>query len=275
MEFKQFAKSAIWGLISGLYVSIAYVFPLGEIERKPMDIIVYDMSGAKGDFFMSIGMFSLVEYSILMLPSTFFAILIGKQIYQYYCVGSIYFLSRCLSRKKLFFWGEISMASQQFLFQVFLAASVVTIGVLRQKVIVTSVGLLLMMLHIVLQFFWNCLISNIFSILSINKGGNVAFITVMVIYFLSLTSLNLLSIKDLIPQTITYIIIHLNPFAHNILNWQSIPFTTGLKGIRPLEMSIVESVIYYLLLCIVVMIIHYITVMRKDIIMLDMETEMI
>ena len=272
MVVKGYIYTLVFGLISGLIISYCFL-GMGKETIVPMEIMIFGLSGARGNLFVNLNVISLIQLSILMLPSMCFSLFEGKQVYRQFCIGSVYVMSRLGKRVKWYIREVIWLLTKISLFHISLSFSALFFATYKANIFFSNYCAKILIIHLLLQILWNYIICNLFSIIAISKEGNSAFLIVTGLNYLLLIILNIIpKVENIFFKGF---LIHFNPFTHIVLCWQNLNTSRLFMGEPPFKISLIESILYLFLGCFFVVAVHYFVITKKEILLLDLEKEMI
>ena len=241
MTCRNVIKSFGGGLLKGIYC----VFGFLEFEKNgiPLEQIVYQLSGQRGSLVMQCTIINLIRYFFLLIPDILFGIMLGKEIYQNFCIGSVYVFSRNANRKKWYRNQIGTIITEAFFFE--FATVIVVIGIAEVfcSVDVNRSNIHLLIIYFLMSVLCKVIIAGIFNTVALVRGSSDAFVAVSTMIALGISGLLLLkngSDNMCFPVRLA---IHFNPFAHLILGWKN-PVAERI----PIFLCDGESILYILFL---------------------------
>lgn len=272
---KKILLAVVYGIIVGLYIEFGFLDNVDTLSNYSLELLAFQMSGAQGTFMMKTIPNSLMRFNLMVLPNVLFSLYLGKNLYEYFTIGSVYVLSRIQNKRK-WFLKENSIVCLQHLFYISVQlATVLACTWFRWNVSCSYRGLKLLIIYWIFNLLWNYIVSVVFDIFALNKGGNYAFVFVLGISIISLFELNLVYSYFSRLGILSDLLININPYSHLVLCW-NIPDLDGLLfGEKPFNMNLAWSFAFFIMLAILLTLKQYVTFIKKQVISTDIEKEMI
>lgn len=259
-------KAVFLGLLSGVYLTAAFVNPYGqEISLKE---IILQLSGSRGSFVMGCSLPELTGYMLRMIPGYAVSMIWGIDLYRHFCTASIYVFSRCINRLKWYREILIYLFIKVCIYEITLAGTVVLLSCFCFRVKFWQEGLPTLACHLTLFLLWYFSWILLMNLLAFKFGSSMAAAVVMGIQAIGLAGLGVagfLESKHVSDQIIERLV-KLNPISYTILGWQF----KGMYSISPKH-----SLLFLMTCCISVMLAGGILMQKFEILTEDPETETI
>ena len=261
MRLKQNAWMFPAALFFGLWLSISYINPHdGSI---PLNILVCQLSGARGTFPLEINLSSLLGLTLRLIPSLIFQALAGISLYRHYCTASVYIFSRMPNRLRWYTKECGILALQTLLYQALVLATTVGVAGVRWTITDVSQGLSVLFLHLILWSLWTFAFTLGVNLLAIYVGSSAAFAALATVQVACIGAL--IALQPLIDQpTLVQPLMRTNPVSCLVLSWHSIPFLPSSYAL-----STEDSLTFLLLAAVVVATVGGLLVHRHDLLKTD------
>jgi hypothetical protein len=253
------AMGIAWGIIRGM------LYLLTPVELVATDII-FHLSFMRFD----INVFEIGRVFSEIFHYVIFYAIFGLFIYRKFAYSSIYYFSRCPTRKRWFFRQALALIILSFQFIITTLAMVVLITSIFKDVSINQMFLILSVHFVLLHGLWIFNFALLVNIFSIVYDSRVGFVIVAALQVLTFSGLLLWDGVLKMEQ----ISLYLNPFTHLIFNWKELNFANIYIPHQHLEYSIplVQSYILFALITFCVLFFGCVTISRKEIISYDTET---
>lgn len=209
-------------LLFGGFMSIYYVNPYGgEIALSEL---LFQLSGSRGEFALRFSANELLSFAMLMVPGWVLEAFLGIELYRHFCTASIYVFSRCEDRRRWYWKEMLLLGAEIFLFQILTIAAALTISCFRFDVKISQAGMILLVYHILVQFFWTYSAAIAVNLLALKAGSSVGF---AIVIFAQTFCVGLLGFGQVIERfyeeniTAMNLLVKLNPISHLVLGWHS------------------------------------------------------
>lgn len=269
--WKDIKTIVLISVCSAICTAVVFVNPYkGSID---INELILQLSGSSGEFCLGTSLPELVGFMLRMIPNYIVMMVLGNNVYRYFCTASIYIFSRCPNRHKWYLRTVFYLLVQILIYETISVAAVILVTALRYDILITSNGNFLLGYHILIFTMWNFAWTLLINICAIRKGSSAAFIMAMSIQiFLTvcLSTKNSLQINHA-PENIISKVISYNPVAHTVVGWhKNIPSSENLVGFQyPIDLS--SSIILMLFFCIIVILIGDILIQTHDLILENVE----
>lgn len=218
MWLKQNAWMFPAALLFGLWLSWSYINP--HEGTIPLNILVYQLSGARGTFPLGINLTELLEFTLRLLPFLVFQALAGIAFYRHYCTASVYIFSR-MPNRLLWYAKECSILTlQTLLYQTLVLAIAVGCAAVRCDITQVSQGIPVLVYHLFIWSFWTLAFTLGVNLLAIYVGSSTAFTALAGVQVACIGLLMALTRLEENP-TLALAVMRANPVTCLILNWQT------------------------------------------------------
>lgn len=264
---KNFKKIVLISVCCGIGISLAFVNPYKE--SIDLSELIFQISGSSGEFCLGTSLPELVSFMLRMIPNYIIMMILGNNVYQYFCTASIYIFSRCPNRHLWYRKIIINLFVQVIVYEIIFTASVVLVTAMRFNVENSAFGVFLLVYHILVYAMWNFAWALFVNVLAIKKASSTAFMVATGSQLFLTSCLNLANVMEmnhLDGQLIEKIII-LNPVAHTILGWHEYITYKGYHSI-----GLLSSVVLMLTFCLTMILAGDLIIRKQDLLMENTET---
>lgn len=260
-------KQNLWmfpaALLFGLWLSLSYINP--HDGTIPLNILVCQLSGARGTFPMEINLTALLGLTLRLTPFLVFQALAGISFYRHYCTASVYIFSR-MPNRLLWYAKECSILTlQTLLYQALALAIAIGCAAIRCDITQLSQGVPVLVYHLLIWSLWTLAFTLGVNLLAIYVGSSTAFAILAAIQVACISAL--MAVKHLSDQspTLAASLARSNPASCLILSWQTGRNFQVMGGSLLLEGSLTRV----LLAAVVVAVVGGILVQRHDLLISD------
>ena len=218
MKYRLGIVSVI-ALMGGIFLSVSYVNPYsGEISLSE---VILQLSGARGNLCLGFSLTELTGLALSMVPDFIFEMYMGLHIYQSFCVASVYLFSRCVNKRKWYFFETVRLLGSVLLFQFLMLGVVIVVTGIRYRLAIAPEDFRLLFYEAGIRGGWIYSMTMLINILSIFAGSHIAYSVVMGFQYGALSVLTLLGpIPGQKGITISDVnILWVNPMSHLVLCW--------------------------------------------------------
>lgn len=261
MRLKQNAWMLPAAVFFGLWLSWSYINPYeGSIH---LNVLVCQLSGARGTFPMGINLTELLELTLRLLPSLMFQALAGISLYRHTCTASVYVFSRMPNRLKWYAKECGILALQTLLYQALALATAVGVAAVRYTITDISQGLPVLLTHLTLWSLWTFTFTLGVNLLAIYVGSSAAFAALAGIQVACIGAL--IALDPLMDQpALAQKLLRANPVSCLVLNWHSSLFPWS-----NFTLSVGDSLAFLLQAAVVVAVVGGVLVRRHDLLKTD------
>lgn len=251
--------------LGGAFVTLGYVNPYGGVTS--LAEIVYQLSGARGVFYLGFSLSELVGFGIRMIPDFVVEMFLGFQIYQAFCVAGVYVFSRQANRGRWYLQETLRLFLMIMFYQVVFLGMVLAISALRFQITDWDAGWKVLLFQAGIRGLWVFAMILIINLLAIFLGSHIAYSSIMGAQYVLLSAFMFLR-----PMTEAGVIkvfdksvMWLNPLAHLVLCWHKEynGFPSEIKKWMK-EMALSHSFLRMVFGSLLVLFIGFIVVERKD-----------
>lgn len=272
MKLRRYGWYVAIGVACGGLLSLSRINPYtGQI---PLQDLVLQLSGSRGDFVMELYYGAMVDFGFLMLPFFLYQFYGGIQLYRQFCVASVYVFSRTTNRIKWYFTELWGLCKGLLVLQAFLQGTTILVAVLRWDVVWTGEGWILLGVHVLLFTLWTLTMALGVNLLALVWGSSTGFLVVFALQAGMLAALCTGTKLELADPALARLLF-LDPISRLILGWQS-GGVFGLEGALPAEyghvLSLSDSLLLVAVMMIAVVVVGLVVIQKKDILVSNLET---
>lgn len=263
----------LFGVISGSLVSLAFVRPY-EKEIALAELIL-QLSGARGTFAMGCSLPDLVRFMLCIVPNLLVVMMLGSQLYRYFCTASVYVFSRHPNRLQWYLKSLAPLFANICFFELAFVLAAVLTAMLRYHILFSKGGVLLSGFHALLYIAWIFGWVLTTNLLAIRHGSSRSFMTVMTAQAVCTAVLAFVRIfeKNGVSAEFIRLFIAINPVAHTVLSWhQGALFGEALAHSR-YGLSPLATIMLFIILDIVIVLTGAVVTVRYDLLSENRETE--
>lgn len=264
---RMWLKQNLWmfpaALLFGLWLSLSYINP--HEGTIPLNILVCQLSGARGTFPLEIHLNALLGLTLRLTPFLVFQALAGISFYRHYCTASVYIFSR-MPNRLLWYAKECSILTlQTLLYLALVLAIAVGCAAVRCDITQLSQGVPVLVYHLLIWSLWTLGFTLGVNLLAIYVGSSTAFAILAALQVACISAL--MAVEPLSDQspTLAASVARANPASCLILSWQTSRRFSVMGGSLLLE----DSLAWVLLAAIVVAVVGGILVQRHDLLISD------
>lgn len=267
--------AGLFGIGMGIVTAFVFVNPYeGWI---PLDKLVFQLSGSRGDFPLGCSMSELLEFMLRMIPHMLVMTIWGIWLYRHFCTASIYVFSRCPDRMKWYRRMTAALLLRVCIFEFAFAVGAVLLSLVRFQVVFDIHGASVLALHLIIYILWVFSWTLLINLISLKLGSSPAFMIVMGMQAVCITALGMIGFMERQGSGMERLnrLLTLIPSSHTVLGWQSGRFFAAeLTGGR-FTVSVVSSLMFLILFCIVVTAAGGWMTVRHELLVEDIETGVI
>lgn len=258
-------KSRLVLLVVLLGVLTAFM-QVNPIENDvSLEYVVLQLSGARGMLSLDYSMAELLDFYLLLLPNNILIILFGKEIYEHFCIASVYVFSRCENRLKWYYRLTFRTSLEVCVLELLNMATILAVSAMRYHVRWSRQGLYLFMAHFVLFSLWTIVGSLFVNIISLRVGSSFGFGIMMVIESCLIVLLIFLRYFKH-NEHVTNLLLYVNPMANIVLCWHKMKYPIDdFHGTR-FQMDIPRSVLIFSCLAVFMILFGGYQMSKKEII---------
>lgn len=269
--WREIKTIVLIGVCSAVWVAYIFINPYeGNIDLSEL---ILQLSGSAGEFCLGTSLPELIGFMLRMLPNYIIMLVLGINIYRYFCTASVYIFSRCSKRYKWYMKIIFYLFVEVLIYEIIFVATAILITVLRYEVVIDYRGFYVSGYHIFLYTIWNLAWILLINICAIKKGSSNSFLMAIGIQIFFTASLNIITILESynVPDKIIERIINFNPVAHTVLGWHSgVFFNERLMGNHH-SMDMSETIVLILIFGISTVLIGNILIQRHDLLVENIE----
>lgn len=248
-------------LLFGLWLSLSYINPLdGTI---PLDLLVWQLSGARGTFPLGINLTELLGLTLRLTPFLLFQALAGISFYRHYCTASVYVFSRMPNRLRWYAKECSILALQTLLYHVLVLAVSIGCAAVRYDITHLAQGLPILVYHLLIWSLWTLIFTLGVNLLAIYVGSSTAFAALAGVQVACISLLMVLTHLEENP-TLALVVMRANPVTCLILNWQTSRLSSWGGGIYW-----EDSLAFVLMAAVAMTVVGGILVLRHDLLISD------
>lgn len=272
MKLRRYGPYVLIGVVCGVLLSFSKVNPYGG--QITLQDLVLQLSGSRGDFVMGLYYGAMVDFGFLLLPFFLYQFYGSIQLYQQFCVASVYVFSRTTNRVTWYFTELWGLCKGLLVLQVFLQGSTLLVSALRWDVVWTGEGAFLLGIHVLLFTLWTLTMALGVNLLALILGSSTGF---LVVFGLQAGMLAALCMGQGIEPPSAFLdrLLLLNPISRLVLGWQS-GGVFGLEDILPAAygyvLNLSSSLLFVVLMAVLVMALGLAVIEKKDILVSNLET---
>lgn len=244
-----------------------------ELENVPLFKMILSNAFDGVDYYPQyISMFTF-QYMPLFVFQIFFA----THIYKHFCSASVYYFSRNINRINWFLKEVLKIYANTVIYLVTMCASEMIIIRMFSTITVDCSAIIIALYYIFIYSLYLMATTLAINVASIIFSSNIGFITVQSIILLSISIFFLLGnyIKDDIITEKIILLLKSNMIANLIFSIHSsrIENINDLINIKGINFDLNFSIIYYLVLCVTIIIIGCLVVEKHEFITNSKEIE--
>lgn len=272
MKLRRYGWYVVIGAACGVLLSLSRVNPYGG--QIPLQDLVLQLSGSRGEFVMGLYYGAMVDFGFLMLPFFLYQFYGGIQLYSQFCVASVYVFSRTTNRVKWYFTELWGLCKGLIVLQVFLQGATLLVAALRWNVVWTTEGWALLGVHVLIFTLWTLTMALGVNLLALRWGSSTGF---LVVFALQAGMLAVLCTGAKLESTDPNLarLLLLDPISRLVLGWQS-GGAFGLEGALPAEhghvLTLSGSLLLVALMTAAVLVLGLVAIQKKDILVSNLET---
>lgn len=270
IDIMKIIKTVLVGLIVGI-VCVGTGFL--NLEYIPLSKIILSNAFDGVDYYPQyISMFTF-QYMPLFIFQIFFA----TYIYKHFCSASVYYFSRSINRINWFLKEVTKIYANAVIYLLTMCASEMIVISMFSTITVDSSAIIITLYYIFIYSLYLLATTLAINVASIMFSSNIGFITVQSIILLSISVFFLLGnyIKDDILTEKIIMLLKSNIIANLIFTIHSsrIGKISNLINIKGINFDLNFSIIYYLVLCVAIIIIGCFVVEKHEFIINSKEME--
>lgn len=244
-----------------------------ELENVPLSKIMLSNAFDGIDYYPQyISMFTF-QYMPLFVFQIFFA----TYIYKHFCSASVYYFSRNINRMKWFLKEAAKIYAQAVIYLFAMCVSQIIVISLFSTITIGSSAIIMTLYYIFIYSLYLLATTLAINVVSIMFSSNIGFITVQSIILLSISVFFVLGnyIKDDMLTGKIILLLKSNIIANLIFSIHSsrIGKINNLINIKGIDFDLNYSILYYLLICSVVIILGCYVVEKHEFITNSKEVE--
>lgn len=272
MKLRRYGWYVVIGAACGVLLSFSRVNPYGG--QIPLQDLVLQLSGSRGEFVMGLYYGAMVDFGFLMLPFFLYQFYGGIQLYRQFCVASVYVFSRTTNRVKWYFAELWGLCKELIVLQVFLQGTTLLVAAFRWNVVWTTEGWVLLGGHVLIFTLWTLTMALGVNLLALAWGSSAGF---LVVFALQAGMLAVLCTGAKLESTDPNLarLLLLDPISRLVLGWQS-GGAFGLEGALPAEyghvLTLSSSLLLLVLILVAVVVLGLMVIQKKDILVSNLET---
>lgn len=256
------SKAAVLIILLGICTSFMQINPLQN--SVSFGYIILQLSGARGMLSLHYSMAELLEFYFLLIPNNILIILFGKEIYEHFCVASIYIFSRCENRMKWYYRLVFKTILEVCLLELLYLITIIAVSSMRYEMIMDIQGLAILLVHFLLFSLWMIASALFVNILSLRVGSSYSYLVFIMLESCSIALLTLLKFV-VNRKLLTEVLLYCNPMANLVLCWHDMKYSFDDFGEPRFHMSMAVSVFIFFLLALFMIIYGGYQVRNKEI----------
>lgn len=221
---------------------------------------------------------TIFEMAFGYLPHIIFQTIFGLHIYSHFCSASVYYFSRCISRKIWYLKELCCLLKFSCLYIMATALVPIVILLLQGRLAFKSAVGVLLFYYIVIHSLWLFITALTVNLISIKLGSRHGFAIVAGLQFVFMALLKLWETKFPLENTENVVrngyLLQLNPISHLVMDWHSSNFAGVEEMINKfgIDFDLNITVALYLFISLILIVLGGYLISCHDIITANAET---
>lgn len=259
---KKEAKKSLIAIFLGLTIIWAY-FDTNRFN-EPVPISSPLLEFGFGSIFFIVSYITLLMLKIV--PQIVFQILYGTYIYKHFCVAHVYYFSRQSNRLKWLIKESTHLLLLDMIYHMLYIIIPCLLLILCRRAYIDNYAATLFLYIFIYEVLYTFIFTMLLNILAVFLGSQNSFLCIYFFQFICAASL-LLYESILSLQGAAKVFFMLNPISNMLIAWHSTSYQpmNQIINILQLRFDINQSIIYFIILSIAVILFGYFAINRTDI----------